>query len=425
MVFAIGPAGTGKTYLAMAVGVSYLLDKKYSRIVLARPAVEAGEKLGFLPGDLSEKVNPYLRPLYDALFDMMDYDKATNLINKGIIEVAPLAFMRGRTLNDSFVILDEAQNTTSEQMKMFLTRLGFGSKAVITGDVTQIDLPFDKISGLVEAEEILSRINEIKFIHFSDLDVVQAPAGSGSHSRLQPPRPVTETQWPKREMKKFELASKKFNSNVLQNINDYFRGKTARELVRDFLILSFLTIILVILISPSFFSAQSENRAGTIAVEDIKADRDFLVEEKLSTEAKRSAILKITPAIYDYKPDFSLSLQSQIVQLFAMISDEINRSSIRKSKSAENVIIDKQAHIGIVRKYLNTNFGVDMTDAEFNVFYRDKFSNSSARAICRLIDKIYFDNFVIDNTLPKTDHERGIIVRNVKSQEELLDHKFQ
>jgi len=175
MVFSIGPAGTGKTYLAMAVAISYLLDKKFSRIVLARPAVEAGEKLGFLPGDLSEKVNPYLRPLYDALFDMMDFDKATNLINKGIIEVAPLAFMRGRTLNDSFVILDEAQNTTSEQMKMFLTRLGFGSKAVITGDVTQIDLPFDKISGLVEAEQILRRINEIKFIHFSDLDVVRHP----------------------------------------------------------------------------------------------------------------------------------------------------------------------------------------------------------------------------------------------------------
>jgi phosphate starvation-inducible protein PhoH and related proteins len=175
MVFAIGPAGTGKTYLAMAVAISSLLDKKYSRIVLARPAVEAGEKLGFLPGDLSEKVNPYLRPLYDALFDMMDFDKATNLISKGIIEVAPLAFMRGRTLNDAFVILDEAQNTTSEQMKMFLTRLGFGSQAVITGDVTQIDLPSDKISGLVEAEEILSRINEIKFIHFSDLDVVRHP----------------------------------------------------------------------------------------------------------------------------------------------------------------------------------------------------------------------------------------------------------
>jgi phosphate starvation-inducible PhoH-like protein len=175
MVFAIGPAGTGKTYLAMAVAISSLLDKKYSRIVLVRPAVEAGEKLGFLPGDLSEKVNPYLRPLYDALFDMMDFDKATNLISKGIIEVAPLAFMRGRTLNDAFVILDEAQNTTSEQMKMFLTRLGFGSQAVITGDVTQIDLPVDKISGLIEAEEILSRINEIKFVHFSDLDVVRHP----------------------------------------------------------------------------------------------------------------------------------------------------------------------------------------------------------------------------------------------------------
>jgi phosphate starvation-inducible PhoH-like protein len=146
-----------------------------NRIVLARPAVEAGEKLGFLPGDLSEKVNPYLRPLYDALFDMIDFDKASALIHKGVIEVAPLAFMRGRTLNDSFVILDEAQNTTSEQMKMFLTRLGFGSKAVITGDITQIDLPYDKISGLVEAESILTKVEGIKFVHFSEIDVVRHP----------------------------------------------------------------------------------------------------------------------------------------------------------------------------------------------------------------------------------------------------------
>ncbi len=175
MVFGIGPAGTGKTYLAMAMAISALLEKKVSRISLARPAVEAGEKLGFLPGDLSEKVNPYLRPLYDALFDMIDFDRASALMNKGVIEVAPLAFMRGRTLNDSFVILDEAQNTTSEQMKMFLTRLGYGSKAVITGDVTQIDLPIDKISGLVEAEELLSKTEGIRFIHFSELDVVRHP----------------------------------------------------------------------------------------------------------------------------------------------------------------------------------------------------------------------------------------------------------
>ena len=175
MVFGVGPAGTGKTYLAMAMAVSALLEKKVNRISLARPAVEAGEKLGFLPGDLSEKVNPYLRPLYDALYDMIDFDRASALINKGVIEVAPLAFMRGRTLNDSFVILDEAQNTTSEQMKMFLTRLGYGSKAVITGDVTQIDLPMDKVSGLVEAEEILCRTNGIRFVHFSELDVVRHP----------------------------------------------------------------------------------------------------------------------------------------------------------------------------------------------------------------------------------------------------------
>jgi phosphate starvation-inducible PhoH-like protein len=143
--------------------------------VLARPAVEAGERLGFLPGDLAEKVNPYLRPLYDALFDMIDFDKATALIHKGVIEVAPLAFMRGRTLNDSFVILDEAQNTTSEQMKMFLTRLGFGSKAVITGDITQIDLPHDRISGLIEAESILKKVRDIKFVRFSEIDVVRHP----------------------------------------------------------------------------------------------------------------------------------------------------------------------------------------------------------------------------------------------------------
>ncbi len=173
MTFGIGPAGTGKTYLAMAMAVSSLLEKKVERIILARPAVEAGERLGFLPGDLAEKVNPYLRPLYDSLYDMMDFDRATALINKGIIEVAPLAFMRGRTLNDAFVILDEAQNTTSEQMKMFLTRLGFGSKAVITGDITQIDLPSERVSGLVEAEQILGKTKGIQFIHFTEVDVVR------------------------------------------------------------------------------------------------------------------------------------------------------------------------------------------------------------------------------------------------------------
>ena len=175
MVFAIGPAGTGKTYLAMAMAVSHLLEKKVQRIILARPAVEAGEKLGFLPGDLAEKVNPYLRPLYDALYDMIDMERATAFINKGLIEVAPLAFMRGRTLNDAFVILDEAQNTTSEQMKMFLTRLGFGSRAIITGDITQVDLPQEKVSGLIEAEHILKKIDRIRFVHFSEIDVVRHP----------------------------------------------------------------------------------------------------------------------------------------------------------------------------------------------------------------------------------------------------------
>jgi phosphate starvation-inducible PhoH-like protein len=173
IVFGVGPAGTGKTYLAMAQAVAYLVNKKVSRIILARPAVEAGEKLGFLPGDLQEKVNPYLRPLYDALYDMLDTERVARYLERGTIEIAPIAFMRGRTLNDSFVILDEAQNTTSEQMKMFLTRLGFGSKAVITGDVTQIDLPTGRTSGLIEAIKVVGDIEGISFIHFDERDVVR------------------------------------------------------------------------------------------------------------------------------------------------------------------------------------------------------------------------------------------------------------
>src|SRR5690606_19087875 len=173
IVFGIGPPGTGKTYLAMAQAVTFLLQKKVTRIILARPAVEAGEKLGFLPGDLQEKVNPYLRPLYDALYDMLEVDRVERLLERGTVEIAPLAFMRGRTLNDAFVILDEAQNTTSEQMKMFLTRLGFGSKAVVTGDVTQIDLPSGRTSGLVEAMKVVSQVEGIAFIHFDERDVVR------------------------------------------------------------------------------------------------------------------------------------------------------------------------------------------------------------------------------------------------------------
>jgi phosphate starvation-inducible PhoH-like protein len=175
MVIGIGPAGTGKTYLAMAMALASFMKKEVDRIILTRPAVEAGEKLGFLPGDLYEKVNPYLRPLYDALHDMMEMDKVVDFLRQGIIEVAPLAFMRGRTLNDSFVILDEAQNTTSEQMKMFLTRLGFNSKAVITGDVTQTDLPAGKTSGLIEAQRVLADVPGIRFVYFTEKDVVRHP----------------------------------------------------------------------------------------------------------------------------------------------------------------------------------------------------------------------------------------------------------
>ncbi len=173
MTFGIGPAGTGKTYLAVAMGAAALLAKKVSRIILVRPAVEAGERLGFLPGSLQEKIDPYLRPLYDALYDLLEPERVDKMIEKNIIEMAPLAFMRGRTLNDAFIIMDEAQNTTSEQMKMFLTRLGSNSKAVITGDVTQIDLPNPRRSGLVEAINILSGTDGIRFVHFEDGDVVR------------------------------------------------------------------------------------------------------------------------------------------------------------------------------------------------------------------------------------------------------------
>ena len=173
MVFAVGPAGTGKTYLAVAMAISALLNKQVNRIILARPAVEAGERLGFLPGTLQEKIDPYLRPLYDALFNMLEPERVERYLEKNIIEIAPIAFMRGRTLNDSFVILDEAQNTTSEQMKMFVTRLGFGSKAVITGDVTQIDLPSARRSGLIEAAEILQGVNGLAFVNFDESDVVR------------------------------------------------------------------------------------------------------------------------------------------------------------------------------------------------------------------------------------------------------------
>ncbi len=205
IVLGIGPAGTGKTYLAMAMAVAALTKREVSRIILARPAVEAGEKLGFLPGDMYAKINPYLRPLYDALYDMMDVERANRLIERGEIEIAPLAFMRGRTLNDSFVILDEAQNATAEQMKMFLTRLGFNSKAVVTGDITQVDLPSDRVSGLIEVRDILQEIPGIQFVYFDERDVVRhrlvqeiikaydrhRPPASGPRgpAKSHPPRP--------------------------------------------------------------------------------------------------------------------------------------------------------------------------------------------------------------------------------------------
>jgi phosphate starvation-inducible PhoH-like protein len=175
LVFGIGPAGTGKTYLAVAMAVALLNNSRVKRIILARPAVEAGERLGFLPGDIAAKVDPYLRPLYDALYDMLEPHRAERLMEQGTIEVAPLAFMRGRTLDHSFMILDEAQNATTEQMKMFLTRIGFGSKAVVTGDVTQIDLPSQRVSGLIEAQDVVGNIRGIEFVYFDETDVVRHP----------------------------------------------------------------------------------------------------------------------------------------------------------------------------------------------------------------------------------------------------------
>jgi phosphate starvation-inducible PhoH-like protein len=201
VTFAIGPAGTGKTYLAMALAVAALQEREVGRIILTRPAVEAGERLGFLPGDMLAKVDPYLRPLYDALYDMLEADKLTSYMERGIIEVAPLAFMRGRTLNDSFIILDEAQNTSPEQMQMFLTRLGFGSKVVVTGDVTQIDLPRDQASGLIQVQDILGTIDGIAFIRFGHEDV----AGSPSTSRRRRRWPAAS--WPKRASRPASWAS--------------------------------------------------------------------------------------------------------------------------------------------------------------------------------------------------------------------------
>ena len=190
MVFGIGPAGTGKTYLAVAMAIAALVAKRVNRIILARPAVEAGERLGFLPGTLQEKIDPYLRPLYDALYDMLDPEKVDRYLEKNVIEIAPIAFMRGRTLNDSFVILDEAQNTTSEQMKMFLTRLGFNSKMVVTGDITQVDLPTSRPSGLIEIQTVLQGIDGIRFIYFDDRDVVRHDLVSSivrAYDRVQKP----------------------------------------------------------------------------------------------------------------------------------------------------------------------------------------------------------------------------------------------
>jgi phosphate starvation-inducible PhoH-like protein len=198
ITFGIGPAGTGKTFLAVAMAAAALSSRQVSRVILTRPAVEAGERLGFLPGDIQAKVDPYLRPLFDALYDMLDPDRVNSYFEKGVIEVAPLAFMRGRTLNDSFVILDEAQNTSPEQMKMFLTRLGFNSKMVVTGDITQIDLPADKRSGLIVVREILGRVEDVSFVHFGGEDVVRHKlvqrivAAYGEHAEKSGP-PAADT----------------------------------------------------------------------------------------------------------------------------------------------------------------------------------------------------------------------------------------
>ncbi len=213
MTFGLGPAGTGKTYLAVAMAVSALISKKVSRIILVRPAVEAGERLGFLPGSLQEKVDPYLRPLYDALYDLLDQEKVDKLLERNVIEVAPLAFMRGRTLSDAFIIMDEAQNTTTEQMKMFVTRLGNNSKAVITGDLTQTDLPNPKKSGLLEALNVLNGVEGIRFCHFDDVDVVRhhlvqrIVRAYDTYTRAQLPLPIGDTGMPEGSQTRLQTAS--------------------------------------------------------------------------------------------------------------------------------------------------------------------------------------------------------------------------
>ena len=283
VVFGIGPAGTGKTYLAMAMAVSFLLKKEVSRIVLVRPAVEAGEKLGFLPGDLAEKVNPYLRPLYDALYDMLDFEKGQALIERGTIEVAPLAFMRGRTLNDAFVILDEAQNTTAEQMKMFLTRLGFGSRAVITGDVTQIDLPTGRLSGLIQAQQILAGVKGISFNSFTDRDVVRHPIvqaivqaydrAASSFAMKNPPELPETTPRP----------ATSWTTQI---------PTLSRESGVRYGILLLLALLLTLIILPHPARIPADFSPGDIAAHNIKASRDLLLEDRVLTEQKRTRSLR-------------------------------------------------------------------------------------------------------------------------------------
>ena len=341
IVFGVGPAGTGKTYLAMAMAVAALVNNEFIRIVLTRPAVEAGEKLGFLPGDLAEKVNPYLRPLYDALHDMMDFEKATRLVQRGIIEVAPLAFMRGRTLNDSFVILDEAQNTTSEQMMMFLTRLGFGSKAVITGDVTQIDLAPGARSGLVEARDLLAGVEGIAFVHFTERDVVRHPlvqdiirAYESRRNRRSGQRRSTSRvnlkQGEARGSRPGPWSTLMPEKDLPKSISRIFgmgrslRARLPKSLSRKVVLspwqdrgarvglLLVLSLLLALILSPRISQPQRQYLVGDIARENVKAIGEFLVEDVETTAQRQQELLTQMPPVFDLQEQLAEKVQQRL-----------------------------------------------------------------------------------------------------------------
>ncbi len=353
VVFGIGPAGTGKTYLAMAMAVSFLTKKEVSRIVLVRPAVEAGEKLGFLPGDIAEKVNPYLRPLYDALFDMMDFEKGQALIEKGVVEVAPLAFMRGRTLNDAFVILDEAQNTTAEQMKMFLTRLGFGSRAVITGDITQIDLPTGRLSGLVQAAEVLKGIEGIHFNYFTDRDVVRHPIVQTivkAYERARSPGHFLRGPVGSKPMTKKERKQEPGPRKAAKFAAYLCRPFALNERQQRYALMIGLALVLTIIIIPKGGFIPDYYTPGDIASRDIKAPKDLLIPDLPLTEKKRAEAEDAVLPLYDFDARTGEDIAGRLTQA-------IRKAHAGAGKTEEDL-----------HKAVESSLGVSLSDEETEGF---------------------------------------------------------